>query len=73
MRKMPKRIARSEAHFFAVEMIRQGLEGGALCSFEEDAQLRIEQALGPIIARLDKGAVTEEPNEAYQWKSKRGM
>jgi hypothetical protein len=55
-KKMSKRIARAEAHAFALEMIRQGIDGGALWSYNDASQEVLVDELSEICARHQRYA-----------------
>ncbi len=64
---IPYKLARAEAHAFALEMIRQGLDGGGLSGYEDASAMRIEAALGVILMRLEKQASVDwEKLRAYR-------
>ena len=55
-KRIPKRIARAEAHAFALEMIRQGIEGGALWCYNDASHGVLVDELAEICARHERYA-----------------
>ena len=55
-KRMPRRIAKAEAHAFCAEMIRQGVEGGDLWCYNDSSQEIIENEIRELCGRHERYA-----------------